>query len=263
MSYKINDIDFSMFGITPIRGNEPVALTGFLDFPGREGTTERDWGTETEAFVSAADLEWKERKLTFTGLVEAASSAALLQSIADFSALCKNNLLTLQTTYGTFGVVLKDELTVTRLDDVTATVKADFTEQNVVFPALVLAATGGAGYRLSGYNLQNDFGIYVEKSSGQLDTPSRIEVKTTADYLKTSYRKPKDITLKCAMLQQDILSLISKMGQFHSLLASEGLKAFIDRDDQTYNVYAKDGFSTVIKGLSEVVATFTLKLRVL
>ena len=71
------------------------------------------------------------------------------------------------------------------------------------------------------------------------------------------------ITLKCAMLQQDILSLISKMGQFHSLLASEGLKAFIDRDDQTYNVYAKDGFSTVIKGLSEVVATFTLKLRVL
>ena len=66
MSYKINDIDFSMFGITPIRGNEPVALTGFLDFPGREGTTERDWGTETEAFVSAADLEWKERKLTFT-----------------------------------------------------------------------------------------------------------------------------------------------------------------------------------------------------
>ena len=42
-------------------------------------------------------------------------------------------VLTLQTTYGTFGVVLKDELTVTRLDDVTATVKADFTEQNVVF----------------------------------------------------------------------------------------------------------------------------------
>ncbi len=259
MSYIINDTDLSIFGITAIRNKDSIALSGIFDFPGRDGTTEHEWGTETEAFVSAADLKWKERDIVFAGLMMAETRTLLLQNLTNFSTLCKSDLLSFETPYGTFDVVLKEGITTTKLDDTSYNIEVRLTEQEVAFSILNKVASGGTGYLLSGYNLQNDFGIYVPSITGQLDTPERIEVGTTDYYRKTGYRKPQDITIKCVMIQSNMDDLTNNMNQFLALLSSEGLKEFIDSDG-AYSVYVKDGFTTTIYAQSGI-AKFNLKLR--
>mgnify|MGYP000560232629 CR=1 FL=1 len=261
MSYTINDINLSSFGITPIRTSQGLALSGILDFPGRAGETEKSWGVETEAFVSAADLKWNERPLVLNGLAKAATASALRQNLADFNTLLKSGLLALVTPHGSYSVVAKNRMQVVRLTDTAARFELNLTEQEVSFASLTQTASGGTGYRLAGFNLHNDFGIRVQSINGHLDLTPRIEVNTTALSNSASYRAPKDIVLSCFMTQTNLTTVISKMQQFHALLASPGLKTLIDRDGASYSVYARDSFTVTIKGAGKVIARFELKLR--
>lgn len=259
--YKINNIDLATFGIIPIKGDDDLSVVGLLDFPARKGESERSWGVETEVFVSLADLAWAERDLMFQGLIRAATNAELLTRITAFSGLCKSDLAQFETPYGIFGVLLKNDIRVSPLSPTAARIDVNFTQPTVVFPALTQTASGGTGYRLAGYNLKTDFGIYISENSGQRDTPSRIEINTTDMYLKTTYREPKDITLSCFMVQPNISQVVAKMGQFQALLASAGLKAFVSPENESNNVYVKDGFKVSLEIGGKTIALFNLKLR--
>lgn len=264
MIYTINGTDLSTLGVLPIQSGNLIAVPGIFDFPGRKGATERSWGIEIEAFVSAADLEWESRGITFNALIEAASRAQLLTRIHALSTLLKQDRLTFVTPYRTVNVVADGEMTVDILDTVTAKVSAALTEQTVSFASLTEDASGGAGYLLDGYNLENDFGIVVKSSSGLYSTSERIEVNTTANYTRTGYRKPKDITLQCVMVQASLSVFGAALNQFQALLASPGMKVLSDLNGVAHNVYAKDGFQVYFNQvIGGVVASFALKLRAL
>ncbi|MCW0484069.1 LamG domain-containing protein [Gaoshiqia sediminis] len=259
--YKINGISLAGFGILPLRekGNA-FALSGALDFPRRKGTTERDWGTEIEAFVSAGDLEWEGRDITFRGLMRASSHALLVSNYGDFSDLCKNDELVFSTPFGSFNVVLEKEIKVTELMPTMLKFEAAFTQQDVSFSALTTAATGGAGTLIDGYNLRNDFGIIVQSHSGYFDLAKRIDVNTTGNYKQSGYRDMRNVTLQCLLIGSDLSDMLVKMAQFQALLASPGLHILTSYLGDSFSFYVKDGLQ--VSQMLDYAAKFTLRLRV-
>jgi len=264
MQYLINDIDLSTFGIRPSRiDDSTVGVSGIFDFPKRKGETEYNWGTEIEAFVSADDLKWESRDITFKGLMKAASRAALLSNLQNFAALCKSDEVTFSTPFGVFLVVLENGISVKELRDDLLKFEAKFTQQKIAFTELSLVATGGTGSLIDNYNLRNDFGIIIQDHENYLNVAKRLDVNTTGDYKKSGYREMRDLSVQCLMVHSSMAALVAKMGQFHALLASPGLKTLITSKGDNYACYVKDGFtvSRITTG-SSFTAKFNLKLRV-
>jgi len=260
MSYKINNIDLSTFGITPIQfSGQSLATSGVFDFPERKGTTEHNWGTEIEPFVSAADIEFEGRDISFKGLMRAANRAAILTNLNNLATLCKSGALTFETRVGTFTVYLTGDIKVIELSLTVITLEIKFRQPVVLFPTAAGAASGGSGYRLSGYSLKSDFGITVNSCTGKLDTPQRIEVKTTDFYTNAAYREPKDIKIGCTMIGSGLSDLTNKMGRLHGLLSQAGLRTLKFPDGTTATVYLKGGFN--VSGITEYTCQFTLILR--
>ncbi len=257
--YKINDTDITTYGILPSPSSPgDLALSGALDFPKRLGTTEYNWGNETEAFVDAEDIEFDGRNLTFRGFLKAADRITFLAKVEAFKTACIACTI-FSTPLGDFPVILKDEIKVTEyLNSNVAIITVEFWQENITFGSAG-TSSGGIGYKLAGYNLKNDFGIVVEKRANDLDVAKRIEVKTTGLYTQTEHRGPRDIQLNCTMISDNLTGLVTNMNKFHALLASEGMKTLAFPDGKTHEVYIKDGFQAQIKG--NRIAKFYFKLR--
>ena len=260
MSYKINNIDLSTLGITPIQfSGQSLAVTGVFDFPSRKGVTEHVWGTEIESFVLAADLEFEGRDIAFNGIMKASTRAALITNLNSLVTLCKSGLLSFETRVGIFAVYMTGEMEVTEWNDTAIEIKIKLRQPIVLFPTSPGTITAGTGYKLAGYNLKTDFGITVNQMSGKLSTPARIEVGTTGFYMNTSYRQPKEIRLGCTMIADNLADLTNKMGRLHGLLSQPGFKILTFPDLTTQNVYLKGGFN--VSGITEQACQFTLNLR--
>ena len=119
MSYKINNIDLSTLGITPIQNSGALAVTGVFDFPSRKGVTEHNWGTEIESFVQSADLEYEGRDISFKGMMKATTRAILITNLNALVALCKSGLLSFETRVGTFAVYMTGEMQIGDWNDTT------------------------------------------------------------------------------------------------------------------------------------------------
>lgn len=260
MSYKINNIDLSTFGITPIQqSGQSLAVTGVFDFPNRKGETERSWGTEIEQFVSAADLEFEGRDISFKGLMRGTTRADILSKLTSLTTLCKSGTLTFETRVGIFQVFASGEIQVVELCDTVFIVEIKFRQNVVLFPTAPGVATVGTGYKLAGYSFKSDFGIIVNSIAGRLNTASRIEVKTTDFYANINYRDLKDVKIGCTMLASNLPDLTNKMGRLHGLLSQPGLKTLTYPDGTTDGVYLKGGF--IVSGITEYACQFTLNLR--
>ena len=260
MSYKINNIDLLTFGITPIQfSGQSLAVTGVFDFPNRKGTTEHDWGTEIEMFVSAADLEFDGRDISFKGLMRAANRASLLTNLNSLITLCKSGILSFETHVGTFQVYMTGGIEVVDWSDTSFSIEIKFRQPVVLFPTAAGLATAGTGYKIAGYNFKSDFGITVNSLTGRLDTPARIEVKTTGFYTNSTYREPKEISVRCVMLATNLSDLTNKMGRLHGLLSQPEFKILTFPDGTIASVYLKSGFN--VSGITEYSCQFTLILR--
>jgi len=261
--YKINNIDVTTYGIVPTQfSGQSLAIAGALDFPARKGTTEHSWGTETEAFVSAADLEYEGRDISFKGIMKATTRAALITSLANFSANCKTANTTIETGLGTFPVTLTKGITIVELSSTIIILEAKFRQFVVSFPSTPGTPTGGTGYRIDGYNLKVDFGIAVLSTAGRKSIPERIEIKTTADYTNAAYGAPRDISMVCFMTAASQAILAAQMGRFQKLLSTPGMRTLTFPDETTASVYAKNGFTTsALTGEPKASGHFTLTLR--
>jgi len=99
----------------------------------------------------------------------------------------------------------------------------------------------------------------VNYASGKIDTPARIEIKTTDFYANPAYRQPKETVLNCTMLSSSLADLTNKMGRLHGLLSQPGLKVLTFPDETTQSVFIKGGFN--VSGITEYACQFTLTLR--
>jgi len=258
--YKINNIDLATFGITPIQiSGQSLATSGVFDFPNRKGTTEHNWGTETELFVAAADLVFDGRDIAFRGLMRATTRTLLLTNLNGLITLCQSGSLSFETRVGIFQVYMSAEMQVSELSDTIITIEIKFRQPVVLFPVAPGIVTAGTGYKIAGYNFKSDFGITVNSLSERLSVPARIEVNTTAFYMNSTYRQPKDISINCTMLGSNISDLTNKMGRLHGLLVLPGLKVLAFPDGATANVYLKSGFN--VSGITEYNCHFTLVFR--
>lgn len=263
MAYTINNVDLSVFGIKASRvGDSSVGISGILDFPKRKGTTEYSWGTSVEAFVSADDLTWEGRSITFKGLMKGSSAADLRSKFAAFKAACTDGEVTLSTPFGDFDVVLKDGIDTDEIGGNMLRFEVKFLQQEVSFEELTLVPTSGSGAKIDNYNLRNDFGIIIQGHDGYFGVPQRIDIQTSDNYKQTAHRQMRDIQLNCLMVCADVADLLSNMGQFHALLSSAGLRTFTAYTGDTFQFYVKDGFTiSRITTAWKCTAKFQLTLR--
>jgi|GEM_PF-839693 len=264
MLYLINGTSLSDYGAIPApHSGTHSALKGMFDFPRRKGKTEKEWGSEIEAFTQSDDLEFYGRKHSLKVYIKGSSMPDLISKINAFAEAFKNGEVDLTTPYGIYTVVLKENIITTVFRDLfSAHMTVNLWEDTYVIPALTLNGSGGTGYRIDDINLRQDLGVVIESKSGHLDTPHRLDVKPTAPDPGSAYRKPRDITLKCSMLCDDLMQLNSRMQQLHALIGAAGMHTFTTPDGSTHEVYFKDGM-TVSKTIlrSKPVVQFYLKMR--
>ena len=73
MAYKLNNIDFSTYGIMPGRmEGENLAVKGIFDLPSRIGDTHYDWAETNgvEPFVDADEIFLGSRTIYFQGIMQ-------------------------------------------------------------------------------------------------------------------------------------------------------------------------------------------------
>ncbi len=253
--YKLNGIDIGTYGAVAASRGDAFALVGAFDFPKRKGETERNWDTGIEPFVEAEDLEFDGRTLTL--------SVWLLGVEADlegFKQACIS-ARTLTTDCAAFSVVLKEGVKVKEyIGHNVALASATFWQQEVDIPALDVAASGGTGYQLDGYNLRDAFGIRVSERQDNNGVGKRLEVDTTLPYTQTRYRDHGTAILKCYMRGEGFAELYRQMGLFHALCSRPGLRALHFPDGLTLSGYVREGFAA--KAEHSTKLSFDFKLRI-
>ena len=252
MIYRFDDIDISMYGVLPSRGDGGFAVSGIFDFPKRKGEIERNWGDVVEPYLEEADLDFGERTI---GLKLVMENIADWERFRTAAIACRK----LGTEVGDFDVLLADEVNVELVHDKLAKIDMKFRQNEVVFETLTLAGSGGTGVRVDEFHLARDFGISVTEVKGDRNLPKRIDVNTTAPYGNTRYRERQSLTLECMMNAPDLKAAGVKMRQFHALWRQPGVRVLYLADGRTCNVFVKDGFSVSIEG--DVLLKFNLKLE--
>lgn len=266
----MNSQNISNYGITALQfDGQNLATTGEFDMPARTGETEHNWGTETEAFTDSEDMTYGNKEISFRGIMKATSRAALLTQLANFTTLCKNTPGWFETHVGQYYTYLKGGIEVQEITstEIILTVHflvlgEPFPEYLSVFPDPPTTPTNPPGdYLLNGYHFKKDLGIIVSKSTGRMTLPPRIEIQTTAPYLKTGYPEPAEVRIECTMIANTLPELKTATWRLQLLLATPGLLVLTYPDGSTAQVYNRDGFRTSIKQGIRSWAQFTLILR--
>lgn len=258
MNYKLNDKDICSFGAVPYvdRSKECIAISGVFDLPKRKGVTEYNWGNSIEPYIEEEDIELDGRTLTLSLCIKANDYKSKLADLKLACIACRK----LETRFGVFDVILKDDISVEEYITLNmCIVKVQFWQQ-VFFPAnLTVQPTGGTSYTMDGYNLQRDFGVLISSRSGFENISKRIEISTTKPYTQTIYREARDINLKCVMKERSLSELYGKMSQFQAICIAPGVRSLCLRENETISLYFRDGITVTAK--TEHLLEFSLKCR--
>lgn len=260
MSYSFDGVDVAAWGVTPFTDEGGVALEGVFDLPKRTGETERNWGTEVEAFVEAGDIVTDGRKLSLKVLLKGEDEADYAVKLKGFRQACVE-LRRLGCEFGCFDVLVKDEVCVEELSGCAATVSVPMWEQDVVIPALTVNGSGKCGVSLDGYGLEQDFGVVVQNWKGEKDVGKRIEVQTTEPYRRTEFRDRGEAVLGCWMRAADWVEAYGRIRLLQALCLRPGLRELWFPDGTVCRGYVKDGM-TVKPGFGGVLS-FDLKMRLI
>ena len=254
MIYKFDDTDITAYGVLPLQSDGGIALSGMFDLPKRKGETERNWGDRIEPYTESEDLAFEGRSIGLKVVMPDADN------LEEFCRACLECRL-LGTELGNFRVIVKDGIQVERSGGKIVKISVNFWQDEVSFPELTLAGSGGEGYILGGYHLERDFGIQVASLKDDLDIPKRIEVNTTDHYRENCYRSSGNLTLECCLWAENLVGIAGRIGQFHALCAAPGLKLLRFPGGRQKEVYVKDGFKVKVR--DEKMVEFGLKMEML
>ena len=260
MSYSLDGVDISTWGAYPYieRTKECIALSGVFDLPKRIGTTEYNWGTSIEPFVDKEDIQLDGRNLILSLVIKSENYNNQLEKLKSACIKCRK----LGTPFGSFDVVLKDELDVEEyiaLNMAIITIK--FWQQNYTPVDITVKPTGGNSYTIDGYSFAEDFGIYVASRSGVKSLGKRIEISTTVPYKRSEYREISDMVLNCKMYSDSMIDLHKRISEFSALCISPGIRNVKLLDNERLKVYFKDGITAKLR--TSHILEFDLKCKLL
>lgn len=259
--YKIDGKDLSELGAMPVRASDEVlALSGFMSLPKRTGTTEYDWGTSIEPFVSQEDIILDGRTLTLYAVVKGASNLEMIGKLQTLFAACVS-CKTLCTDYDTFKVLQKDEIKVTTYKNpYLALVEIPFWEPDYIKKEVTITASGTGEYRLDGYDLNKDFGLYIASDNELYNEAGRIDVETTLTYRNTSFRSAMDKTITCYLWGGSLKDMYNRICQFESVCIAPGTR-ILRVGNVSHEIYFKSGIDT--KVISDKALSISLKCRII
>lgn len=244
MSYQINNISFSEFGIKVLK------CTGAFDFPARMTPVEYDWHDENgvEAMTDEVEVYFKQRIITINCLIECSDIVDLQYKIGLFREQAyKESLLT--TPYGEFSVIMKQSAKVTFIDTQqkgTAKFSLKFNQLNYNYDTIETGDTDSdKAYHIDGH-LFSEYGIVVEETTGHFDFPAMKTDSLTiyhSESQSVNKRKGRNITMSCVMLATSLSEFASQMAGFQSLLATPDLRDLhVPHVLKNFEVMCKDGF---------------------
>lgn len=289
MTYKINDIPLSDFGIVPgqISGSN-IALAGWLDMPKRIGKTYHDWGDShgVEPYVAADEIYFGGRDITFNGWIQYADVDVLDVQLNHFYHLLNSfeKLAVLSTPYGDFEVLVKEEIKTQRIGDIILGIEITFREPVVATPnaffsssffssayfqsninanAIHYAKHHYATYGINGMPFK-ELGALVLSCSDSFNKPKMkseqtVSLETVEAYqiTKTSLEKGK---LKLLFSSKYFDDLTRNIKTLHLLLSQEGLKD-LNIDKRVIRGYATKGFEVKNIYKTEDLSTAVVELE--
>lgn len=266
MSYKLNNVDLTLYGIFAGRisgGN--IAVSGIYDMPKRAGDTFHDWADENgvESYTDADEIFFDGRDIVFKGLLQGTRSETFEALNGLYSAISAfTGTVVFSTPFGDFNVLVKS---------IEPTHYSDITEIEIKFREPVVNLTGTLPSPVAGfYSIDNisltSFGLYVSKQKELSNLP---EAKT--QYFKKygsvgfQITKRKNNTLKLTglLIGNDISDFTAKVKSLYKLFSSPGERTFNLANEVEVNGFAVDGFKvTNIHVSSKVTAIFSIDILI-
>ncbi|MGV8136492.1 MAG: hypothetical protein AB2L20_14885 [Mangrovibacterium sp.] len=264
MSWKLNNIDLSDYGILPGRmANSHIAVSGCFDLPARIGDTYHEWDDEDgiEPYVDADELFFAGRDITFQGLIRAGRSSywqlkQLYDTIDTFTGP-----VAFETPYGTFNVLVSS-ITPTHYNGMTE-IEMKLREPVVTLTGGVLPATGSGRYKIDGIQTEA-FGLYISTQKDRTalsDSKQQYFLKHGEEGYQITKRKAKKLTLTGFVKGNSVADFISKIKGLYLLFSSEGLRTLNLHNEIEVQAFAVDGFKvTNVLVAGDVVASFSIEL---
>lgn len=267
MSYLLNGIDLSTYGILAGRGDGNTAMQGCWDLPKRSGDTFYSWGDEdgVEPFVEASDMTFEGREITFNGVVPVNNFDLyykLKPLYADVNAL--TGLSEFETPFGTFNIQVVDiqeEHTYGA-----GTVKIKMREPVVSLTGGSYPASGDAAYTIDGIPTYG-FGLYINGSNGAYHLPTLKEQNFTkygTEGFQIVKRGHNELSLKGYIFGTGIADFQEKIKALYLAFSASGKRLINKNNEVIVECFAVDGFSVtnVFVLNSLVTAEFNIKLIV-
>lgn len=265
MSYKLNGVDLSTYGILAGVGGGNIAVEGCWDLPKRTGDTYYAWGDEDgiEPYVEASDMLYAGRDITFNGVVPV-NNFDLYYKLKPFYAAVNaaSGLSIFETPYGTYNV------NVVNIDEQhtygAGTVKINMREPVVSLTGGSYPASGDAAYTIDGIPTYS-FGLYINGSDGAYELPSLKEQNFTkygTEGFQVTRRGHNELSMKGYVFASDMTDFDSKIKALYLAFASSGKRIINKNNEVIVECFAVDGFSVknvfVANGL--VTSEFEIKL---
>ncbi len=267
MAYTINGVDISQYGIIPGRtDNSNIALSGWLDLPGRMGEICHEWAEEdgAEPYVLADEIDLAGIDIAFDGLIKGTKDLCLtkIESLLDDISSATDTII-LGTPYGNFNVYLKS-LT-TKQDQIISEVNMIFRQPVVNIQPILLPAIATEKNTFSGIPFSS-FGLHLKSLPDYIVGELRAHDLTTynAERYKKTKRGTRKVTLDCWLVAFSMSDFIEKCNQLRIYFSESGLKEIRLYDKLLLSAYAADGFSIseINTSGNKVIAGFKIQLIV-
>jgi len=255
MAYTINGNSFSIYDM------QILSCAGALDIPARKGDVEYNWGDSNgiEAFTDSDDLNWDGRDIVLSAYY---SGSNLISQVDSFLSTYRGIDITLVTTFGTYSVRLVGMKTDKNYKPNTKTLITIHFWQNTVTPGTPPSATGGTGTRIGGYDLYNDFNLYVRLVHGFVDVKYDQKKLTYGDspLQYSQYRNNRKVHIELNGAYSSVANMISNLEKLRDVLMSSGEKTLIYKS-VSKTVYFADKVK-IETDVKRKIARMTLTLRI-
>ena len=265
MSYILNGVELSTYGILAGVTEGNTALKGCFDFPKRIGDTYYSWAEASgvEPYVDADDMMYSGRDLFFTGVLPYNNFDTyykLKPFYADLYAVTGISLF--QTPFGDFSVQvvdIKEEHT-----HGAGTIKITMREPVVDITGGSYPASGDAAYTMDGIPLLS-YGLYISSSSGAYDIASLKEQNFTK-YGQEGFQIVKhnhsELILNGYIFASSIDDFKQKVKNLYLAFSDTGLRTINKNNEVIIQCFMVDGFtvSDVFVADTIVTASFSTKL---
>jgi len=278
--YTINGIELSTYGIIPTQAvGSNLALEGFLSMPDRINKTEHSWGDSNgvEPYVSADELFWGGRNLTFYGIVKAASRDAANDALLEFYAMLDGltDLTTLACDWGSWEVFVSGQIDVTYQGSGVCQLRIPFRQPMVDLTGGVIPSSpdfssvegiDGVNFQALGFTLARfqDMGIGASRIIGDLNRPapkSQVSIGYHTEAFQVTKVDARELQLKGVIEAITYAALLATVKNLYALFAQPGTRILYVPEDRIRIVFMKSGFSiSQIMGGSRWVAVLDISL---